>query len=153
MTETEIDKSTQCEVGGLFKDFDFHLVQSLDTSLIKTNYWLFNAILQEQYMILLPASFNLWQEKALYFMSFKQVNECDHIFFRKCLFECLKQRNRHKQTLFTPFLIWSNNYFLLESLLIKFICSCWCLCFKVVLRPKTTKKIILFFFGFQNYVN
>ena len=24
---------------------------------------------------------------------------------------------------------------------------------KVVLRPKTTKKIILFFFGFQNYVN
>ena len=25
--------------------------------------------------------------------------------------------------------------------------------FKVVLRPKTTKKIILFFFGFQNYVN
>ena len=59
MTETEIDKSTQCEVGGLFKDFDFHLVQSLDTSLIKTNYWLFNAILQEQYMKLLPASFNL----------------------------------------------------------------------------------------------
>ena len=24
---------------------------------------------------------------------------------------------------------------------------------KVVLRPKTTKKIIIFFFGFQNYVN
>ena len=27
------------------------------------------------------------------------------------------------------------------------------LAIKVVLRPKTTKKIILFFFGFQNYVN
>ena len=26
-------------------------------------------------------------------------------------------------------------------------------CFKVVLRPKTTTKIIVFFFGFQNYVN
>ena len=25
--------------------------------------------------------------------------------------------------------------------------------FKVVLRPKTTKKIFLFFFEFQNYVN
>ena len=105
MTETEIDKSTQCEVGGLFKDFDFHLVRLLDTSLIKMNYWLFNAILQEQYMILLPASVNLWQEKAQYFTSLKQVNECDHINFRKCLFECLKQRHQHKQTLFTPFLI------------------------------------------------
>ena len=41
MAETEIDKSTQC----LFKDYDFHLVQSLDTSLIEMNalslnYWL-----------------------------------------------------------------------------------------------------------------
>ena len=44
MTETEIDKSTQCEVSGLFKDFDFHLVQLVDTSLIKMNYWLFNTI-------------------------------------------------------------------------------------------------------------
>ena len=37
------------EVTGLFKDYDFHLVQSLDTSLIKVNvlslkYWLFKFV-------------------------------------------------------------------------------------------------------------
>ena len=45
MVKQRLIKVPNVEVSGLFKDYDFHLVQSLDTSLIETNalslnYWL-----------------------------------------------------------------------------------------------------------------
>lgn len=71
--QKQIDESAQCEVSGLFKGCSFHLVQSLDTSLIEMkalplNYWLCKVAKfssesypQEQCTVLLPASISSLQ--------------------------------------------------------------------------------------------
>ena len=69
-------KVPNVEVSGLFRDRDFQFVMSLDTSLIVfLNHWLSklfkwyrnlppNVILQEQCMLLLPASVDFLQRKS-----------------------------------------------------------------------------------------
>ena len=54
---------------------------------------------------------------------------------------------------------WPNARYMLRPTMLRHVALACCdrlagaLRLKVVLQPKTTKKIILFFFGFQNYVN